>query len=238
MPTTTPTPTVDPQRASNLDRLMDRIVDAFAEFDDAVDVYPWIWEDDRWYQLVFSLLVRIGQPELSALTAQDATLQLRNQGLLEVDTLAQRAPVGEADFDEEPLSDIMAVLQRLGFTTADAKTAAATLCDVARGLSEQYDGKVQKYLRHYGQLMIQQLPDHFTFSHLDEQEVRYAFTHWLQQVINMPLGLSNPSLEMLCERYGVPMDALVEEADQRDLNVAFLDELATELAARDETGSE
>jgi hypothetical protein len=82
--------------------------------------------------------------------------------------------------------------------------------------------------------MIQELPRHFTLRRLDAQDARFAFTHWLQQVLNMPLPLSDASVEKLCQQYHVSVDDLVAAIDERDLNVALMDEVAINLVGTSE----
>ncbi len=205
---------------------------------EAPDVYPWSFEEDRWEELVFCLLTRIGQPELSAETARRASMTLRTLGLLDVALLANAASTnGEPDYEGQHLSKVMGVLQQLGFDIDASKTACASITDVARSLVENRDGKVQGYLRHYGQLMIDELLENFSFSRLGEQDARYAFTHWLQNVLNMPLATSDPSVEMLCRRFDVEVEDLLAAIEDRDLNLALVDEIAVELLPIVEEGT-
>jgi hypothetical protein len=96
-----------------------------------------------------------------------------------------------------------------------------------------YDGKVQRYLRHYGQQMLDALSHDFSYSQIAKEDVRHAFTHWLQNVLNMPVAVSEPAIAKFCERRGIRAEELLKVADELDINVALLDDMIANYVSED-----
>ena len=103
------------------------------------------------------------------------------------------------------------------------QATVTAICEAAAGFSDHFDGKVQKYLRHYGELMLRQLSESFSFSGLDQAAVRHAFALWFQNVLNMPLPMPDRIAHEACEMLGVEYEPLVKAADDVGVNVALLD---------------
>ena len=130
--------------------------------------------------------------------------------------------------DEPQLEIMLKILARQGYAEEEARTIVITICQAARSLQDAYDGKIQKYLRWYGEKMLAELPQHFSFSRLSAEDARYAFTHWLQNVVNMPVLLSEPMVDALCREFDVTVDDLAAIADQNNINTAFIDDWAAD----------
>lgn len=186
--------------------------------------HQWPSEQERWIELIFALVARISkkpEPEV-----REAIEFLDNLGLLDVKELSN-IPKVENNLDmSTPLSKrIVEFLSESGFTEEDSKRNLLVMHEAAKSLIKHHDGKVQKYLRKYGQLMVNEISDSFSFSEMNEKDVKYAITYWLQNVLNMPLHLKTESTEKFCEEYQTTNEDLVKEADTLDINIALLDDM-------------
>jgi len=184
----------------------------------------WMWEADRWKELVFALLTK-------ATNASDAevrlvTEQIAELDLIAVDKLAALSHSTQADRMGVPRPRrIIEIMLAGGFTEDEAENGLSIVIEAAAGLQEHYDGKVQRYLRHYGELMLDQIDNSFSFTALDHEAVADAFTYWLQNVLNMPLSLIDDSVQRYAKMIGVTPAELVAAADEIDMNLAMVDDL-------------
>lgn len=202
------------------------ILEYWQAFQGTLNQYQWPWETARWHELAFCLLMRSGQPELSAGTARRLTSTLAELNLLQIEMLSRLTPDGgEPDLSHPDLDLMLRLLQRSGLNEAKATATVTTICQAAHSLQQYHGGKVQHYLRQYGQQMLDELGEHFVFSSISQEDARYAFTHWLQNVLNLPLPISNPAVEAFCHEQGVTVPNLVRVADELDLNLALLDDM-------------
>jgi hypothetical protein len=126
---------------------------------------------------------------------------------------------------------VATVLLGVGYSESEARQAVAALAETAENVERHYDGKPQRYLREYGERMLEELPERFAFDEFGDEDVRYAFTLWLQNVLNMPVTLRSPEMTVFCERYDVTVEELVAAADVQDINLALLDDLVAEHVA-------
>lgn len=193
---------------------------------DLVHNHPWIWEVDRWKELVFSLLTRTADvPEHGLRVLVD---DLERLGLLDVALLARMAGAS----DPSVRGRFVKLLQERGLSEEDARRAMTTLCEAAVGLQNHHQGKIQHYLRHYGEMMLRDLPTTFRFTALSEQAAREAITYWLQNVANVPLSLADTSLDQFCRENQLSIDDIFAAADAINLNVALVDDLAQRYVER------
>jgi DNA repair protein RadC len=200
----------------------------------ALSKYEWPWEKAKWYELVFCLIAKIDNSSAAAAIARETTEIFADLDLLEIDILAPLAPdKGHPDYKAPQLSLMLSILERQGYEEEEGKTAVVSICQAARALQQDFGGKVQKYLRTYGERMLAEAPDTFLFSSMSEEDTRYVFSHWLQNVSNMPVALSHPSVKSLCERFGIGIDELVSIADRLDVSLALLDDWAVEHLERE-----
>jgi hypothetical protein len=193
--------------------------------------HPWMWERDRWRELVFALLTRVinrSDAEIRALTHHMLALDL-----LDIPSLTKICDEhSQPDFQTPYAQRILEFLQESGVCSEEAQSGLAAICEAALGLEEHYNGKVQHYLRRYGELMLRDLEGVFHFTTLSAEEVQYAFTYWLQNILSMPLSLLDAHLARLCERYNLAPEQLTAAADDLDVNLAFLDDLVQRYGAR------
>lgn len=192
----------------------------------------WPSELDRWYQLVFALLAQVFVPpkeDLGMLVSY-----LGNLGHLQVEKLAQiDLAAGGVDSSAEEAGRILTILQEHGYSEVDARRALTLLSQVACGLEAHYGGKVQRYLRSYGEAILADLPKIFSMTGFSDEEVRHMFAGWLQSVTNMPLSLENQKVEDFCQEHGITCADLYQAADNLDINFSIVDDLVTLAEARE-----
>lgn len=199
-----------------------------AVMDDAYGLYtdhPWFWEGARWTELLFSICVRVVGIEEAEV--REMIVELNDLDLMEVQELAAlpRDSSGMADTGTPTYQAICETMARYGLDDDRIQRTVTAFADAARSLSGGFQGKVQKYIRSYGERMIAELDQHFRFTELGANEMREAFTEWLQNCLAMPLSLRDADMREFCEARGITLDALVEAADAADINVAYLDDI-------------
>lgn len=187
---------------------------------------PWVSEFDRWKELLFALLVQVlDMPEhrVRRIVGDMADLQL-----LAVPTLAGLCHREHGPDSSAPAAQqVIDFLRENGVSEAAAERALAAMCQAAAGLTEHWGGRIQRYLRHYGEMMLQDLGRTFRFDTIDEAQLHNAFTYWLQNALNMPLSLVNDDLLEYARAIDSTPAALIEAADELDMNLAVLDDLIT-----------
>ena len=159
--------------------------------------------------------------------------ELSDCGLLEVADLSAipREPdTGKIDLSSPNVVRLWKVMEKYGVEGKEAKRIVAAFADAANAVAERYDGKIQKYFRHYGELMLSELNQRFSFTDLTSKEAADAFTEWLQNCLNMPLSLKDADLRAFCTQRGVSIDALIAAADEDNVNLAYLDDMAQVVA--------
>jgi hypothetical protein len=189
--------------------------------------HKWPWEQERWHELVFCLLARVAHSPEVVPAARETAEIFASLNLLEIESLARvMGSNGEVDFSKRETVLMLEILKRQGFNDEQARAAVTTICEAALAAHRRFGGKIQRYLRKYGELMLDELSQNFAFSRMSKEDMRLAFTHWLQNVLNMPVPVSHPAVKTLCDEYGITIGQLTELADREDLNVALMDELA------------
>jgi len=200
-------------------------------------MHPWLRESDRWNELVFALLTRIADiPEPTLRGVIDA---MSSVGLLDVSTLAgircgQRGP----DIGTPHVRRILEFLEEVGMDPEEARQGLIAVCEAALGLQEHYGGKVQRYLRSYGELMLKDLGCTFQFTALSDVEVKRAFTYWLQNVLNMPVSLLDENVHKFCDEHGLTPEQWLTAADELDVSVALVDDLVQRYLTRQAASGE
>ncbi len=201
------------------------VFDVYNAYGPSIDPHLWPWETKRWDELVFCLLTTIAESEILPEIIREVTRGLSEWDLLEINVLASLNPAkNEQDALDSRLVTIMTILQQSGFDADKAKIAVTAICEVASGLKQKYEGKVQRYFRKYGELMLDELAQNFSFTQLSNEDARKAVSIWLQNTLNMPVPVSNPIVDQTCEKLGVQYNSLVEAAEKLDINVALLDD--------------
>ncbi len=119
----------------------------------------------------------------------------------------------------------LAFLQEHGFSQQESERLLTIVSEAASALSQQFDGKIQKYLRKYGELMLKEVPALFHFTTINSDQIGHAFTYWFQNVLNMPLSLVDSNIVAFCQDNGFEVANLIAAADRLDVNLALLDDL-------------
>jgi hypothetical protein len=174
---------------------------------------------------VFAILTQVSdlpEDKMRALTDEMDDLDL-----LEIPALASLRQGDQAiDSNQELAGRVLEIFQEKGFQREQAECGLGAISDAAIGLMEHFSGKVQNYLRSYGELMLKDLGRTFQFSTLSEADVGTAFTYWFQNALNLPLSLLDKNVRTFCEQHGLEPEQLIAAADELDLNLAVVDDLA------------
>jgi hypothetical protein len=222
---------MDEAKREKINRFM---LEEYARFAPMLHRYDWPWETARWHELVFCLMAAVDDSAMAEAIARETTEIFADLDLLEVDDLADLLPKkGELDYGAQQPALMLGILERQGYDAEEARTAVTTICQAASALKQEFGGKVQRYLRQYGEQMVQEVQEHFSFDRMDEEDTSYAFTHWLQNVLNMPIPLSHPSVKRLSRKLGIEVEELVDFADRNDVNLALVDDWAADYMERE-----
>jgi hypothetical protein len=186
--------------------------------------HPWLWEHNRWKELVFCILTQTVSGDQERLRV--ITDHLDILGLIQIESLAALVENGQVNFNNNRLADeLLDFLMENGFEKTAAEKSVVSLAEVADGIHKNFDGKVQHYLRTYGELLLKDLPKKFKFSQLDSSQARQVFIFWMQNVLTLPLSLEDETMKIFAGRYGVEPADLIKEADEMGLNLSLLDDL-------------
>ena len=194
------------------------------EASDLVEAHPWFSEEDRWTELAFSILAAsVNRPQA---VVRDLVGAMASLELLEIDRLASLSNGEKANLDDPFAHRITDLMEEYGTDPAEARRATTALSEFASGLSNHFEGKAQRYLRRYGELMLDELADWFDFTTLDDAAVGGVFTYWLQNTLGMPLSLVDDDVAAFCKEFGVTPADLLAAADELDMNFALVDDVA------------
>lgn len=209
---------------SDISEMEFQLMKLFSRYSDLFVYHQWPSEHERWVELIFALVSRIGDKPESEV--RDAVQGLDDLELLDVEKLSEIPEAdGGVDLGFPYARRIFESLSESGFTEEDSKSSVLVMHEAARSVKEHHGGKIQKYLRKYGQRMMDELSQSFSFSKMDEADMRYAFTYWLQNVLNMPVSLEDESIEEFCSKLERKPEELVQAADEMDINLAIIDDM-------------
>jgi hypothetical protein len=191
---------------------------------DLAPSHPWVWEFDRWKELVFALLVQVSSTPESHV--RQVVGHMADLDLLDIPALANICSDGKhPDLDAPLARQILEFLQENGFSQAVAERGLTTVCQAALAFHAHHGGKLQRYLRSYGELMLKDLDGIFQFSSLTQAEMRDAFAYWFQNALNMPISLVDENMRKYCESHDLTPAQLIQAADELNLNLAIVDDL-------------
>jgi hypothetical protein len=199
-----------------------KLVVKFSEF---FAYHQWPSEHDRWLELIFALVTRISRKDEEEI--REIVEMLDDLNLLSIQELSEITFMdGRISLDSHYAKRISEIFSESGFTEEEAHNSILVIHETARSLTIHHDGKIQKYLRKYGQQMIDELSDNFSFSKMNHADVKFAFTYWLQNVLGMPISLEDKYIEEFCKIFGEKPASLVQAADNLDVNLAIVDDMA------------
>lgn len=194
--------------------------------------FAWPYESDRWYKLVFAVLTQVcDQPEEEL---EELVDYLANLGHLQIEQLARISTTEDlVDSTDDEAKKILAILRTKGISDEEALRALTLLCQIARGLEANYKGKIQRYLRAYGERILKDIPQALSLTGISNEDIRGVFVNWLQSVINMPLSLHSSKIDAFCQKQGITTKDLFQAADILDVNFSIVDDLVVLAEARD-----
>lgn len=204
------------EQSQELLQLVEQIFRGYAP---GVDPSRWPWEKTRWYELIFCILFSIGEPDVPAAAIRELTKILVDFGLLEVGSIA--AWKGDEKAREEKLT-VKTLLEKAGFTSENATKSLKFMEEVAVQLHKDHNGKIQNYLRQYGEAMLLEMKQDLRLE--KHPSSHQALSLWLQNILNMPIPATDPIAEKACRNLGVEYKDLVEAATVQDINIALLDD--------------
>lgn len=190
----------------------------FERHESHVGVYAWMYESDRWAELIFCLLNQYNLQDTEATRVAVSTLQYL--GFLEVDKLALLEAPGNED-----VVILAYILRHHGFSPEGAQHAVRLLAQVAKVMQRDHGGKIQRYLRHQGEIMRDELVKAIGSESLTTEQLRYAISHWLQNALSLPITLEHQAVTQFCRKNGVLPEDLLHAADELNLNIALVDDL-------------
>jgi len=186
--------------------------------------YRWLYEQYRWTELVFTILAQFVPLDYSDI--RQIIEQMATRGLIDLKSLSATRFNNTQEIDNnQEANKIKSFLLEVGFTEDLAKRSVRCICEVATGLGEHYNGKIQYYIRSYGEQLLKDLPNKFRFSQLNNDEVRNAFIYWMQNVLDMPIPINIKAIKEFAEINNVTFELLITEADNLDINLSYLDDM-------------
>jgi hypothetical protein len=187
-------------------------------YESELATYAWAREDDRWGELVFCLLHQCSkqEPELT----RSAVAALQSLSLIDVGKMLY---LNTATHENRVM--FAYVLRQHGFSNDDVERACRLLAHVANVVQHNYGGKIQRYLRRHGEVMRDELVSAFNGTSLNKSQMAYAISHWLQNVLSLPISLENDAVIKFCQNNKANLQDLWHAADELDLNIAVVDDL-------------
>lgn len=187
--------------------------------------YRWEDEHSRWNELVYCIFAEL--TDHSYRDARSLSDKIFGLNLLELDDLAdvQIMEDGKADPNNPRIRTVSEILLINGIEQSDIDKSLSAICKVAQSIQENYDGKIQKFLRKYGEEIVNEFDSHVSFSEVDRGTQSRILVKWIQNTLAMPLAFSNIYSVRFCKKQGVTYLELAEAADNIGLNGSVLDDL-------------
>lgn len=211
--------TLDAENSAKQEYILRKLIVQHA--DEYAGNHQWIWEKDRWKELVFGIVSRAAEcPEDHA---RVVTNQLEALDLIGIGSLAG---LTEKNSGSEVLRQrIGEILQENDFSTMKSAAIVEALAEVARYFMTKHQGKVQKLFRKFGEALLNELQTEIAFSTLAPADVEYILVYWLQNVLTLPLSLKDDHVIQFAAENRIEVSKLIEAADGIGVNIAFLDDL-------------
>ncbi len=193
------------------------------ELQDAINKYAitlptraWIYEADRWENLIFSIIRQYCDED----PGKAGTLVniLRDWNLTDIEELSS--------IDQIPLeynSAFKKIMLGLDFSQEEIQEIARTLVNVAVTVKERYDGKIQAVFRKYGEMIREELVRNFSDDELDNEKIKHGVSLWLQSAFGLPILSERPKVKDYCNTRGINKENLLNIADELDVNLGVLD---------------
>ena len=203
-----------------------RIREIYAEYRHLLPAdYRWEDESSRWTELVYCIFAELTKH--SYRDARRLANGIADLNLLAVEDLAG-IPImddGMVNPDNSRIRTITDILKSNGVSEDEINRSLSAICKVAQAIQENYDGKIQKFLRKYGHEIVNDFDSHVSFSEVSKGTQSRILVKWIQNTLAMPLTFSNVYTVRFCERKGANYWELAEAADNIGINAAVLDDL-------------
>ncbi len=198
------------------------------------EYHQWPIESSRWIELLFCILSKMNLVSVEDDIRRIVTY-LDDLDLLSIDDLTQSLNAdNEIDYESANIKHIVEVLKEFRFGDSELvrlpdesiNKIIRALCQTAFGITTNYSGRLQIFLRKYGFMMMEEISNVIKIDDLNDVDKRNAIIIWLQNVINMPIGTSEEkSVKNFCKTYDLNTQELMELADNLGINVAVIDDL-------------
>jgi hypothetical protein len=190
--------------------LRERLLELFETYQDSFDQHQWPLEVHRWYEFVRCILSAVEGRFDSQNNASSATRLLIEMGLLDIAALAGCYRNTSDEEHKQVRIDIHTVLRRCGFDSEQSERIVTALCAVALVVEERYQARIQELLRKQAIGVVENILELVPLDDaIGQESARLAVTHWLQNVLNLPILVNSPGLQALCKDMEVfPDDVL------------------------------
>jgi hypothetical protein len=185
--------------------------------------HQWLWEKDRWKELVFCILTRAN--DLADIKIRSITDQLESLDLLDEKFLSSMNREGQLNLNDKRLRQFIYLLNDHGFSENESISSVVAIVEAASFFAKKYDGKVQLLFRRFGEALLKNLKEEMKLSSLSEKETSFALTYWLQNSLHLPLSLKDESITSFCKKHEITELELEEASDEVGINLALLDDL-------------
>ena len=155
----------------NISNIEPKIKEMLLENLDIFNEHQWPLENSRWTELLFSLVLSTNKNHQDKI--RDVISTLGRLNLLEVPDLAGISDSSkQIEYNTSSYAArIYGILTGFGFNHEESKSSLLIMSEAAKGLMQNHGGKIQKYLRKYGQQMINELGQNFSFTNVDAAAV-------------------------------------------------------------------
>jgi len=192
------------------------LLDAINKYAITLPTRAWIYEADRWENLIFSIIRQYcdDNPE----KAGTAVNILREWNFFDIEELSSNDLVPFEN--NNPIKEIMLGLD---FTEEEIEEIARTLVKIAVAVKEKYDGKIQSIFRKYGEIIREELVSSFSDDDLDNEKITHGVSLWLQSAFGLPILSDRAYVKEYCDQRGLSKDQLTKIADEMDINLGVVD---------------
>lgn len=200
--------------------------------------HQWPSENDRWVELLFALIIRVTKkPEIEV---RELLGDLKNWGVLSTSKLIEIHSTHPDDkwFSHVDVMNISDYLQESGFTKKEVETTLQIIKEASLSLQKNFNGKIQTMLRSFGEEMLEKMMYSFDIKAIQKDDIKSAFSYWLQNALNIPISIKTPDIDAFCKKYDLSYGDLTQASDELDINLALVDDLIekymTYLSTKDE----
>jgi hypothetical protein len=202
------------------------LVERAQEFSTPYDQYRWVNERARWAELIFCMLLRLNSNILQASDIRKVVGALWDLGYLEIETMVGFCDSkGKVDGSAPGVVVLVDTLTKCGASAKQAERSVCAIWEAAKSVEKNFNGKIQQYLRGYGQQMMNEVRSHFELTQLNNDDVNFVFSHWLQNVLYVPIQLAFKDYVGLEDYRDLTLGDMIEVADELDINLALVDDI-------------